>query len=179
MGFLKGIYLFNFGSTSSSVFSFATILVGAGLGYHTKSWGWRIAWSSLNIFISIGMFFSYGNLMGATIGSLSTFAMFQLPFWISVWLCEGDKKEELDNLQDQISKMTDLEIVQFIENHFNCLIATNHGWLKQYWHPLTDDQKCEWVKDHRNLINGKIHTVNNAIDVIELMQKWSRFKNAC
>lgn len=178
MNFLKGIYLFNFGTTSSSIFSWTTIIAGGALGYHTTSWGWRLVWSGLNLFISIGMYLSHNKPMEAVMGGMSVFLLFQVPFWVSAWVRSDDNREELEKLKGRIANMSEIQIVQFIEGYFNCLIATNHGWLKQNWHSLTDDQKCEWAKVHRKLINDELYMVTNAVDVIELMQTWSRFKNA-
>ncbi|MGB0454358.1 MAG: hypothetical protein ACPGJV_11670 [Bacteriovoracaceae bacterium] len=178
MSFIKGLYYFNFGTTGASFFSWTTIIAGGAFGFYTKSWGWRIIWSGLNILIALGMYASHGRPMEALIGSISTLIFFQLPFWTSVYLQEAEEDERIEKLKNRISGMSEIGVVQYIENYFNCLIATNSGWLIQNWHNLSDDQKCNWVKSHRKQINEKLYMAQNALELIQLMQQWSRFKKA-
>lgn len=178
MEFLKGLYYFNFGDGPAKFISFGTFLIGAGLGYHTKSIAWRLTWSGFNALISVVVYSTHSNPQEAMLGAFSIFVLFQFPFWFGVFQQFKENCEAETRLEKNIINMTELEVVHYIEGYFNGLIGANNGWLKENWHPLTDEQKCEWVSHHRNLINGKLFLASDSIEVIDLMQKWSRFKNA-
>ena len=178
MEFLKGLYLFNFGTRTASFLSLATCFIGGGLGYHTKSFGWKMLWPALNFLICVSIYYTHGNPQEATLGAFSIFVLFQVPFWLGVFQRFKESVESEAQLEASIIGMSEIEVVQYIDGYFNGLVAANNGWLKMNWHPLTDDQKCEWVAHHRNLINGKLFLAIDSIEVIDLMQKWSRFKKA-
>lgn len=168
---INGLYLYCFGTGGSAFVSILTIVVASIFGYKTTDDKYLVAWPTINIIFCISLFVLTSNPVEGIMGATSFFLLFQIPYWTSFVNAYNLAKRNEDEVASRLKSMSSSEIVEIIDNYFDCLIGINHPWPQQNWFCLNEQNKGQFIEDNREIINNELYLVNDVVELIQLMRR--------
>ena len=174
IGLFKYFFTMNFGSFSSIMFSLFVMVCGFFAGLYAKTVLRKISVISIILFFSYGFYMGGDNYLHGGMSAISVFLLSTIPMTTALilsGLAESGYEEELKG-------KTDMERVQLIDDSLNCVVGVNNSWAKKNWNELEDDMKVAWISTNRDALNETLGKVDNAAELISLMQQIERAKKA-